>query len=707
MPSLAELLVLTSSLLAIVALVQVASARMGAPESTLLSLVGITLGASYVAIDSVAPEFAAFFFAPLISPDFPAEAYLWLFLPPLLFQVALTVDVRNMLQDAAPILLLAVVAVFVATGAIGLGLALVAPQSAVACLLLGAIVATTDPSAVVGIFRDVGAPGRLIRLVEGESLLNDAAAIALAAVLMSMLTRHGTSVSWVDGLANLGYSFGGGVLLGLVVGRAVAFVLPMMGNIASAETALTMAVPYALYLMGGEWLDVSGVVAVVCAGLVINGLAKTRLAPRNWDHVQLVWQQIAVLAGAIVFLLAAVRVPHLLRDVAWHDVGYLMATVVAAFAGRLAVLYLMLPALSRLHLSAPISSAYKLAMAWGGLRGAVTLVLAMGVAENTALPAATRHFVSVIATGFVLFSLLVNGSSLRWVIRQLGLDRLSAQDQALQQQAINLSTEEVEATVQRIAATFHFQPQAAAEVNQLYRNGLALGQAPLAADLNERERLAIGLTTLATRERDLIPDYGNGIVSVRNLDAMMRNTGHMIDAARNEGRLGYNRAARRILEPHTSYQVALWLHRHLHLDRPLAAALADRFELLICRRAVLERLHRYNQSRLKPLLGERMAGVLDTVLQARSQSAEQAIQALRNAHPDFTQALERRLLLLFALRQGRAAMEAMVAESVISKEVYTWVDQELGRAWQLGISRPALRSRRDGALAGPTAADGS
>ena len=65
-------------------------------------------------------------------------------------------------------------------------------------------------------------------------------------------------------------------------------------------------------------------------------------------------------------------------------------------------------------------------------------------------------------------------------------------------------------------------------------------------------------------------------------------------------------------------------------------------------------------------------------------------QTLRDAHPDFTQALERRLLLLFALRQGRTALEAMVSESMISKEVYTWVDQELGRAWQLGVARPSL-----------------
>ncbi len=86
-----------------------------------------------------------------------------------------------MMPDAAPILLLAVVAVFVATGLIGWTLSVVSGEAIAVCLLLGAIVATTDPSAVIAIFRDLGAPARLNRLVEGESLLNDAAAIASSA----------------------------------------------------------------------------------------------------------------------------------------------------------------------------------------------------------------------------------------------------------------------------------------------------------------------------------------------------------------------------------------------------------------------------------------------------------------------------------------------------------------------------------------------
>jgi monovalent cation:H+ antiporter, CPA1 family len=696
MSGLTELLVLLGCLLGLVTLIQVAAVRIGTPESTLLSLAGIALGASYVTVNSFAPEFADFFFSPLVNPVLPAEAYLWLFLPPLLFQVALTVDVRSMLQDAAPILLLAVVAVFVATGVIGFALASVAPKGWVVCLLVGAIVATTDPAAVIGIFREVGAPGRLIRLVEGESLLNDAAAIALVGVLTGMLTGGGAEASWSAGLRELSVSFGGGVLLGVVVGRLVAFLLPMMNNIATAETALTLAVPYPLFLFGNEVLDISGVVAVVCAALVINGLARTRLTRRNSEHLQLVWAQIAALAGAIVFLLAAVRVPHLLHGVNWTDVGYLLVAVAAAFAARLAVLFLMLPVLSRFKLSEPISPASKLAIAWGGLRGAVTLVLAMGVAENTRLPLSTRHFISIMATGFVLFSLLINGSTLRWVIRRLGLDRLSPQEQVLQQQAILLSTEEVEATVKRIAATFHIPAEIATRVNQHYRQDMAHSAALLdhSPALTERERLAIGLVTLATREHELIPDYGNGIVSVRNLDAMMSNTGHMIDAARTDGRLGYNRASLRILEPHPAYKLGLLLHRLFHWDGPLASALADRYELMICRRAVLERLREYNQSRVQPLLGARMSDVLDSILMARIRMIEKVIHGMRIEFGDFTTTLEQRILLLFALRQGRSAMESMVTEQVVSKEVYNWVRHELDQAWGRAVERPALRPVR-------------
>ncbi|ODV44127.1 hypothetical protein AWV79_11350 [Cupriavidus sp. UYMMa02A] len=108
-----DVLVLAGVLLTIVAVVQVAAARLVLPESALLSAIGIAIGAGYVAIDAAHPEFARHFLNPLIDPELPPEAYLWIFLPPPLFHAALTADVRSMLPEAAPILLLAVVAVIV------------------------------------------------------------------------------------------------------------------------------------------------------------------------------------------------------------------------------------------------------------------------------------------------------------------------------------------------------------------------------------------------------------------------------------------------------------------------------------------------------------------------------------------------------------------------------------------------------------------
>lgn len=180
----ANSLLVAGFLLAVIAVIQVVAAKGWLPESSLLAIVGLVLGASYVVIGETAPEFAETLYL-VVRPELPAEAYLWIFLPPLLFQAAMTADVRNMMPDAAPILLLAVVAVFVATGLIGWSLSAVSGHAIAVCLLLGAIVATTDPSAVIGIFRDLGAPARLNRLVEGESLLNDAAAIAIVGVLIS------------------------------------------------------------------------------------------------------------------------------------------------------------------------------------------------------------------------------------------------------------------------------------------------------------------------------------------------------------------------------------------------------------------------------------------------------------------------------------------------------------------------------------------
>ena len=132
-----------------------------------------------------------------------------MFLPLLVFQAAVASDVHRILEDAAPILVLAVIATLVAAGIVGVALWPLAGLPLAVCLLLGAVVSTTDPGAVIAIFREVGAPARLTRLVEGEALLNDATAIVLYTVLLGVIVS-GRQLHIGQGAVEFVISFGGG-----------------------------------------------------------------------------------------------------------------------------------------------------------------------------------------------------------------------------------------------------------------------------------------------------------------------------------------------------------------------------------------------------------------------------------------------------------------------------------------------------------------
>ena len=282
-------------------------------------------------------------------------------------------------------------------------------------LLLGAIVATTDPAAVIAIFRELGAPPRLNRLLEGESLLNDAAAIVLFGILVAMLAG-GVQASVSDAVLDFATKFIGGLVLGAVAGRLFGAALPWLGSSRTAEVTLSVALPYIVYLVG-EHLHVSGVVAVVSAGLTAGAIARVRVRPGNWRHIERVWAQLDFWASSLIFIMAAALIPRLVAAVEpWH--GWLLLIVVAAaLLSRAAVLFGIMPLLSALRLNQKVDGAYKLAITWGGLRGAITLALALALTEQPRIDPAIKELVAVLATGFVLFTLLVNGLTLRPVIR--------------------------------------------------------------------------------------------------------------------------------------------------------------------------------------------------------------------------------------------------------------------------------------------------
>jgi CPA1 family monovalent cation:H+ antiporter len=672
---LTTVLLVIAALLIVIGALQPLAERLKIPPSVLLAGVGVGIGAlaSFLLYTPLTDRFDDIV-SPIVHLPLGSSTFINVFLPLLLFQAALTIDVVRIKQDAAPILLLAVVAVVVTTVVIGWSLSWLFAAPLVACLLLGSVVATTDPAAVVGIFRDIGAPARLSRLVEGESLLNDAAAIALFGLLLGMLVR-GEPLDLAEGGIRFAVSFAGGMGVGLLVGKLLVVAIRWLDNLKAAETTLTMAAPYVVFIVCDQFLDVSGVVAVVTLGLCVSAWGKTVFAQENWQHLHSVWDQIAFWAGSLVFILAAILVPKLIPAVGFVDALVVLALVAAALAARALVLFALLPLLSFTRLTRPVGWQYKTAILWGGLRGAVTLALALSVVENPALDAEVKRFVAVSATGFVLFTLFVNGTTLRTVIRKLKLDQLTPRDRTLRDHILALSLGGVAHAVRQAGERYRIPPPALDPVLRQYEERMtevvAGDETGALPPPTERERLTVALITLANRERELILRYhGQQATSPAVVDRLLRHAERIVEGAQDGGRLGYGRAARRVLAFPASFRITHLLHRYLRLDRFLASQLARRFERVQALGLVLAGLRGFNDDRLGPIFGARIAGLTGKIIDKRAAATAEAVEAMRLQYPAFAEALAHRFIRKFALQEEADRYETLRLEGLLGREVY-------------------------------------
>jgi len=672
MLDIAFVLLVIAALLVVVGLCQPLAAYLRLPPPVLLGVVGVGLGVfpaimSQLGWPTQTDPFADIF----VALPFSSASFIYVFLPLLVFEAGIVTDVRRILQDAAPILLLAVVATLITTGVVGLALWPISGVSLIACLLLGAVIATTDPAAVIAIFRDIGAPARLTRLVEGEALLNDAAAIALFTVLLEMVVS-GREPDIGAGLREFFSSFIGGGLLGLVAGRLSLSIIHLLRDDRLAEATLTVALAYGVFIAAERLFHVSGIVAVLGAGLAISALGRSRIAPYNWSFLADLWDQIAFWARSLVFVLASILVPRLLGGIGIHALLLLAVLIVAAFAARVLVLFALMQPLEFFRLSQPISAAYKLAITWGGLRGALTLVLALAATENNALGPETQRFIAALATGFVLFTLFVNGTTLRSVIALLGLNRLSPRNEVLRDRVLALAYAEVSDSIREMAQ-YHALPESAVEqVTNPYRTWIA--EADLrdeAEGLSTHDRLAIALVALANQERVLVLETrADRTASPATVQVLLQNTDALVEGARAEGRLGYRRAAETALSFPLSFRAAYFLCRHFRIQRFLSDRLADRVELLLITRLLVDRLVKFNNERLGAFFGPRLTEITAEIIDQRRDDVGDALDALRRQYPDYLTALEARLLRQSALRQEVARYQALFEEGLIPQELY-------------------------------------
>ncbi len=377
-------------LLLIVSIVAIAVRRLRIPYTVALVLVGLLIT-----------------FQTTIKFELTPELILALFVTPLVFEAAFHLNIRELRRNLPAILLLAIPGViltmFIVGGMLVFGVRLSLPIA----LLFGALIAATDPVAVVALFRTLGVPKRLTVLIEGESLFNDGTAIVLFNLMLAVVLTN--RVNLISSLGQFLLVSTGGILVGLVLGWLVAQIISRVDNYL-IETTLTTVLAFGSYLVADK-LGVSGVLAVLTAGLVNGNIGQQGMSPTSRIVIFNFWEYVAFLTNSMLFLLIGLQVNITALLASWQPILW---AILAVFVARTVVVYGLSMLVRRV--AEPIPLSWQHILNWGDLRGAICLALALSLPVSMG---PDRDLLRVMTFGVVLFTLLVQSTTMAPLVRRL------------------------------------------------------------------------------------------------------------------------------------------------------------------------------------------------------------------------------------------------------------------------------------------------
>ncbi|MGY1601847.1 Na+/H+ antiporter [Geodermatophilus sp. SYSU D00815] len=423
---------------AVVVVLHWVAERTGLPEAALLTVAGIVYA-----------------FLPGPNVELEPHLVLTLVIPPLLYSAALDSSLLGIRRNLRTVVSLSVSLVLATALVVGWGFSLfVAGATFAAGVALGAAVAPPDPVAALAVGRRVGLPPRLITLIQGEGLLNDATALTILTVAVAAATGEGFS-TWAA-VGQFLLAAAGGVVVGLVVAYAVRWLRRWRTDPMSL-TAISLATPFAAYLLGEE-LHVSGVLAVVVAGLVIGHDSSRFVSGVSRLQVNAVWRLVDFLLEGFVFLLIGQQLPVLLEGLAAYETSTIVIASVVSVGVVLLLrpLWLVLtqvlprslhmrlggagedesveeeqPGARGRHAEERLTGRELVALSWAGTRGVISLaaIFTLPRLTDAGEPFPDRELLQFCALLVVLVTLVGQGATFAPLVRRMGL-RANAADQA-------------------------------------------------------------------------------------------------------------------------------------------------------------------------------------------------------------------------------------------------------------------------------------
>jgi len=333
------------------------------------------------------------------------EIILFVLVPPLLYEAAYHLQLEDLRKNIVPILTWAIPGVVITTLLVGWGVARTIGISVPAAIVFGALMAATDPVAVVALFKSLGVPKRLRVLLEGESLFNDGTAIVVFGV--ALVVAQTGDFNLLTGIVDFFRIAGGGLLVGMIVGLLSNSMIARI-NEHLVESTITFISAYGAFMVG-ESLHVSGVLAVVTAGLIVGNYGRKHMSSTTRIAVTSFWEFVSFLANSFIFLLIGLEVDVLVLLENWQPI---LLAIGAVLVVRAMVIYI-----SSLFLRT-IPRTWQHIMVWGGLRGAISLALALSLPLSLG---AERSQIQAMTFGVVLFTILIQGFSMSPILRKLGV----------------------------------------------------------------------------------------------------------------------------------------------------------------------------------------------------------------------------------------------------------------------------------------------
>jgi CPA1 family monovalent cation:H+ antiporter len=428
--------------------------RFRLPHTVFLVLIGILLG-----LLSFIPEFH-FIREFTLTP----ELLFFILLPTLIFESAYNISARRLTEDFPMVMVLAVVSLLVSTVIVATALFFVLEWIGlgvpfIIALLFGALISATDPVAVLALFKEYGAPRRLSLIFEGESLFNDATAVALFLILLEVaVTGYEGFPTLSAGIVAFTTMIVGGIVYGAVVGWGFSYLVGKTRENEVASITLTLVLAHITFItaemlshhlhIGGYETPLSPIIATTIAALVMGNYGRAKIHPKAEPFVETLWGQFAFMANSIIFILIGVVFATIPGSADGLLVATLAAVVIVAIARAFSIYPVVGLANVFSHTERKLPLSWQHLLAWGSLRGALAITMVLLIPADFTVPGwnlemSPRDFLLALTAGCIFATLFLKATSIGALMRRLKLDALTPIEEVEYQEARALLHHEV------------------------------------------------------------------------------------------------------------------------------------------------------------------------------------------------------------------------------------------------------------------------